>query len=181
MDAGIAAVCGALAGGVATIGAALATGWSQREGARIAARAQYINEVRQPRREAYRGLISSATELSTAAASEAIALESERMNQALSLGEPIEKSWLDISLLGPKRALVRASQVRRDAYATLVALHRFHMWLENGQGGASDEQRGEELSQSLTDAAVRLDKSIEDFAAAAQISLEETGSEKKGR
>ncbi|WP_158686603.1 hypothetical protein [Streptomyces griseoflavus] len=63
MDAGLAAVLGALAGSVATIGAALATGWAQREGARITARSEHRRERREPRHAVYRELIEAATTL----------------------------------------------------------------------------------------------------------------------
>lgn len=68
MDAGLAAVLGALAGSVATIGAALATGWSQREGARIAARSEHRRERREPRHEVYRQFIAEANHMGQQAA-----------------------------------------------------------------------------------------------------------------
>ncbi|MGW8975135.1 hypothetical protein [Streptomyces platensis] len=57
MDAGIAAICGALAGSVGTIGAGLAAGWAQRESARIAARADHRRERSQQRYDSYKDLL----------------------------------------------------------------------------------------------------------------------------
>ncbi|MFF4907201.1 hypothetical protein ACFY2T_20280 [Streptomyces sp. NPDC001260] len=60
MDAGLAAVLGALAGAVATTGAALATGWSAREQAKIAARAEHRRQRRDARQVVYEEFISAA-------------------------------------------------------------------------------------------------------------------------
>lgn len=179
MDAGIAAIGGALAGALATLGAAFVTGWVQREGARISVQAEYRNELRQPRREAYREFISAATQLSSATASEVLALDENLLNGALRLGGPIDKAWLDISLLGPKRALANATQVRRHAFAAIDLLYTWKIWLSNGAGGPEDDRRGEVLSQQLDNLAVLLSKSVEDFAESAQQALEETGMERR--
>ncbi|MGW3588194.1 hypothetical protein [Streptomyces fungicidicus] len=53
MDAGLAAVLGALAGAVATTGAAFATGWSTREQAKITARAEHRRQRRDARQAVY--------------------------------------------------------------------------------------------------------------------------------
>ncbi|WP_189588949.1 hypothetical protein [Streptomyces massasporeus] len=60
MDAGLAAVLGALAGAVATTGAAFATGWSAREQAKIAARAEHRRQRRDARQAVYEEFIDAA-------------------------------------------------------------------------------------------------------------------------
>jgi hypothetical protein len=60
MDAGTAAVLGALAGSVATIGAALATGWSTRVQAKMAARAEHLRQRRDARQAVYEEFIAAA-------------------------------------------------------------------------------------------------------------------------
>jgi hypothetical protein len=62
MDAGLAAVLGALAGSVATIGAALATGWSAREQAKMGARAEHLRQRRDARQAVYEEFIDAAQE-----------------------------------------------------------------------------------------------------------------------
>ncbi|MEU0423901.1 hypothetical protein ABZ235_09815 [Streptomyces canus] len=59
MDAGLAAVLGALAGSVATIGAALATGWSAREQGKLAARAEHLRQRRDARQAIYEEFIAA--------------------------------------------------------------------------------------------------------------------------
>ncbi|MET8706526.1 hypothetical protein [Streptomyces californicus] len=59
MDAGLAAVCGALAGSVATIGAAFAAGWSSREQAKITARAEHRRQRRDARQAIYENFIAA--------------------------------------------------------------------------------------------------------------------------
>ncbi|MCF3119693.1 hypothetical protein IPZ68_08215 [Streptomyces arenae] len=118
MDAGLAAVCGALAGSVATIGAALAAGWAQREGARIAARSVYQKEQRQPRMDAYRSLITHAAYLA-----ELEVFDPSDMSGPASMRiEGIEAAWLEISLIGPASVLAASSNVRRCALLTQNAL-----------------------------------------------------------
>ncbi|MGW7548452.1 hypothetical protein ACWGKQ_46160 [Streptomyces sp. NPDC054770] len=63
MDAGLAAVLGALAGAVATTGAAFAAGWSAREQAKFAARAEHKRQRREPREKAYKAFLSEAIAL----------------------------------------------------------------------------------------------------------------------
>jgi hypothetical protein len=63
MDAGLAAVLGALAGAVATTGAAFATGWATREQAKIAARGEHRRQRRDARHGVYKEFISTASEL----------------------------------------------------------------------------------------------------------------------
>jgi hypothetical protein len=60
MDAGLAAVLGALAGAVATTGAAFATGWSAREQAKITARAEHLLQRRDARQAVYQEFIAAA-------------------------------------------------------------------------------------------------------------------------
>lgn len=60
MDAGLAAVLGALAGAVATTGAAFATGWSAREQAKMAARAEHLRQRRDARQAVYEEFIAAA-------------------------------------------------------------------------------------------------------------------------
>lgn len=113
-------MCGALAGSVATIGAALATGWSQREGARIAARSAYAKEQRQPRHDAYRSLMQNAT---SAADTSCEGVDGETMLLVSEKLYAVEEAWLEISLLGPPAVFRQASQVRRGCAQLVHAVN----------------------------------------------------------
>ncbi|MEV7278105.1 hypothetical protein [Streptomyces sp. NPDC093111] len=62
MDAGLAAVCGALAGAAGAVGAAFMTSRAQWKGARLAARAEHVRQRRDERAERYRDFHKSALE-----------------------------------------------------------------------------------------------------------------------
>ncbi|MEE1806949.1 hypothetical protein [Streptomyces sp. BE133] len=138
MDAGLAAVCGALAGAVATTGAAFAAGWWQRENSRLAVRAEHRKQRRQPREETYKNFISPISELRdlarsgeflngyfldgqgrnyfTLSKSEEIAIKAQEIRQA----------WVDVSLAGSNGIAETATNMRLHAqklshHASLLA------------------------------------------------------------
>ncbi|MEU7642064.1 hypothetical protein AB0C11_39630 [Streptomyces sp. NPDC039016] len=99
MDAGIAAVCGAIAGSFGTVAAALATGWAQREGARITARAAHVKDQRQPRYDAYKELLRSGRDLALLPPSGAV--DDDMADCATELIGRIDDAGLEVVLLGP--------------------------------------------------------------------------------
>ncbi|MER5749203.1 hypothetical protein [Streptomyces sp. NPDC002088] len=111
MNAVLATLLGTLAGAAATIGAALATGWAQREGVRIAARSEFRKDRRQPRHETYKAFMEIATELRDLALM--TAHESLTREQEVSLRGRINEYWLEMSLLGPE-AVIRSGAELRD-------------------------------------------------------------------
>ncbi|MFF1377548.1 hypothetical protein [Streptomyces sp. NPDC058308] len=178
MDAGIAAVCGALAGSVATIGAAFAAGWWQREGARIAVRAEYRRERRQPRHDAYKELISAASEIMEL---------SKYSNPGQSeFDEPFEaaivrlkETWLEIALLGPQNVVDLGSEVQRAAlemkrkarYMVLVGNRVAETPEEEGRNVVAFSERMGEYGTARD----RLSASIPPFRKAALVALDEDG------
>jgi hypothetical protein len=63
MDAGLAAVSGAIAGAVATVGAAFVNGWTQRQGTLLTIKAADRKDLREPRLDAYGTFLSCVTNL----------------------------------------------------------------------------------------------------------------------
>ena len=176
MDAGIAAIGGALVGAVAALGTAALTTWVQRETARTTVRAEYQKEVRQPRRDAYRKLISAGIELAESAAGEWIWIEQEHVTPALNLKDPIDESWLEISLLGPVNTAAAATEVRRQAYVVfghLWSLRSF--WNSSPAAPDVEEERVTQLGSEIDSAAVALRDAVLALSRSAQISLEDTG------
>ncbi|MDT3724263.1 hypothetical protein ROS62_04925 [Streptomyces sp. DSM 41972] len=100
MNAVVAALLGTLLGALATIGAAVVSGWAQREGARISARAQHVKDRHEPRREAYKAFIEVTTNLK-----ERFALleryERASVDERESFRKDVNDRWVDLSLLGP--------------------------------------------------------------------------------
>ncbi|MFD4700836.1 hypothetical protein [Streptomyces niveus] len=118
MDAGLAAICGALAGAVATTGAALATGWSQRESARIAARAEYQRQRHESRHAAYKRFISITQTLNdetrflrTLGNSSQHDFSQEFADRCSALEQEVKEVWMEIVLAGPVEAGAAAGKV----------------------------------------------------------------------
>ncbi|NEA63929.1 hypothetical protein [Streptomyces sp. SID12488] len=180
MDAGIAAVSGALAGSVATIGAAFATGWWQRENTRITARAAYRKDQRQPRYDAYKSLIRHGDALSNVFLMGAY--DSDMADAAAEKLTHIEEAWLEISLLGPASVLTVSRSVHRKSQALVFKIESCA-----GTGelpGASEEtanpnsayQHYLRLIGEVEQLSMELAVTLVDFSEAAQIAIGNDGS-----
>ncbi|MGW1372699.1 hypothetical protein ACWD6P_00240 [Streptomyces sp. NPDC002446] len=132
MDAGIAAVLGALAGAAATIGTSLVTSHAGRSQARLSARAEHLRQRRQPRESVYRDFLASATDLrdqlrsvSGGALDQPALLDTDEFDDAYAaevnrLNGEIRARWLDVSLSGPTEVAARAGEI--EAASARVAL-----------------------------------------------------------
>ncbi|MEU0339412.1 hypothetical protein ABZ092_10585 [Streptomyces bobili] len=126
MDAGLAAVLGALAGAVGTTMAGMATGWASREQAKITARSEHLRQRREPRQVAYGDLLRAAAALRDhmmpmyglppeevqVARPE---LNGEFCNQGQTLALAIRESWLNVVLAGPVSLAEGAEAVEHAA------------------------------------------------------------------
>ncbi|MGW6604231.1 hypothetical protein [Streptomyces sp. NPDC055036] len=121
MDAGLAAVCGALAATVATIGAAFATGRSQRETARIAAHTEHHRQRREPRLAVYRAFIAATEGLRKAIGQRepgphALAdFTSAYVRGCRDRASDMKSVWFDIALAGPKHVSTLAEELAQSA------------------------------------------------------------------
>ncbi|MFJ2770556.1 hypothetical protein [Streptomyces sp. NPDC087300] len=116
----MAAVLGALAGGIGTILAGIATGWATREQARITARAEHRRLRHSPREEAYKAFISAAGALRDHALPMFFGLEEmygrptldeEFLREAQSHMRGVLAAWLTVNLAGPRSVQEAASDV----------------------------------------------------------------------
>ncbi|MFE7466347.1 hypothetical protein ACFU6R_19870 [Streptomyces sp. NPDC057499] len=183
MDAGLAAVCGALAGAAATIGASFAAGWWQRENARIAVRAEHRKERRAPRYEAYRAFVSAAAGMAEAARdgdTDPAAMENFR-----ALSNELKTQWLEVSLLGPKHVLTSARAVHSKALDIEECLRRASV-LGVNEDGETEESRQRITDQyysnarDLNDAANAVYSALTIFAESAQKAMDDDGSRRGG-
>ncbi|GGT71393.1 hypothetical protein GCM10010256_32500 [Streptomyces coeruleorubidus] len=134
MNEGIAAIAGALAGSLGTIAAAVATGRASREQARIAARAEFLRQRREPREAAYRKVIEAVgavrehetRENFTDAPEEEWAPRGARyVREALDRCQPVKEAWQDAALLGPAPVSAAAEELgaaNEDLVRSLDAL-----------------------------------------------------------
>jgi len=181
MDAGLAAVLGALAGSVATIGAALATGWAQREGARIAARAEHRRERRGPRESIYKEFVATATRLRVWSSIFSIDpdvvpddLGEEDAKEIFRIIVEIESKSTDAALAGPKKVAQAARRVARLSFemaSMVTALPRFLT------GNAErDRETRRRVRLQVNELAKQFEKSVDDFVLSAQAALDDDGS-----
>lgn len=179
MDAGLAAVCGALAGTFGTIGTAFATGWWQRQNAQLTVRAEHRREQRQPRYDAYKAFSSACAELAELARSRNT--ENPAFEAAIDLESTVKAQWVEISLLGPAYVLGPANSLRASALKIMPAMHR------SSHAGSDEDAQSPESRQRITDAVYEsfalLDsvadaayQALEAFAAVAQQAMSDDGS-----
>ncbi|MGA5566775.1 hypothetical protein ACPCUV_37185 [Streptomyces platensis] len=111
MDAGLAAVLGALAGAVATVAATLVTGRMSRDQAEFAAKVEHVRQRREGRELAYRGFVSAATKVRDLYLGEVWGEQTpEGFVAAVS---ELEDRWLDATLAGPSDLAELATMIRR--------------------------------------------------------------------
>ncbi|WP_217549584.1 hypothetical protein [Streptomyces sp. GbtcB6] len=180
MDAGTAAVLGALAGSLATIGAALATGWAQREGARIAARAEHRRERREPRLAAYKEFISVASEFREQSTFLAVSdfileeLDEARADSLFQASRAIKNSALEASLAGPQRVSKEVIKIQRLSGELSSNASLLKHTMDNPETVNQRLQR-RFLKQTVTTAR-ELNRAIDNFVLRAQAALDDDGS-----
>jgi hypothetical protein len=181
MDSGIAAVLGALAGSLATIGAALATGWAQREGARITARSQHRRERREPREEIYKEFISRAARMNAEAAMFAITMEftppgidSDMVEDWSEKAAEIREKSTDVVLAGPKE-ITKIAIALETLSGTLSNDLRFYVTYLSDDRPPTLRLR-KEIRRGLLRKARKFDKAFKKFMSKAQLALDDDGS-----
>ncbi|MFJ7340136.1 hypothetical protein ACIQU3_07485 [Streptomyces sp. NPDC101110] len=182
MDAGLAAVLGALTGSVATIGAALATGWAQREGARITARSEHRRQRLEPRTAIYKEFVSHANTIQGIASRfivdpEAIdldAINEDVLRGVTSAAHGIEKAWADVALAGPESVATCAGEIYAHSIRMTIAVNE----VARRNSGEIPLNPGRELATrvAVSDSAHRLWMKVDDFAPLARQALDDDGS-----
>lgn len=166
MDAGLAAVCGALAGSLGTIGAALASGRAQRAGVEIAARADHRKSRREPREAVYKKFIASVVVLFDWEYYDDEPNQDDELHQLLLV---IRDAWSDVALAGPTKITAPSERVV-DA---CVAFRR-----------AVRERAGNDFRTPRTwvsNARDEISAQLALFVDAAQIALDDDGSRRRFR
>ncbi|MEV7153208.1 hypothetical protein AB0N77_01085 [Streptomyces misionensis] len=189
MDAGVAAVLGALAGAVATTGAAIATGWAAREQAKIAARGEHRRERRDSRQMIYEEFITTASAQEAHAARFFLApvpTDEEGLNLALrgsgntdieALWNESHRLWTELLKLSTRVRLAGPRMMSQAAISVCDCSHdvmEATMTVDNGLiGGEPISVRFEKGRERW----MKLDKAIDDFIERARISLDDDGTD----
>ncbi|MEU5268062.1 hypothetical protein AB0G77_05815 [Streptomyces hygroscopicus] len=189
MDAGVAAVLGALAGAVATTGAALATGWSAREQAKITARGEHRRQRRDSRQAVYEEFITTASAQEAHAARFFLApvpTDEQGLDLALrgsgnadteTLWNESHRLWIEllklsirVKLAGPQMMSEAASAVCDCSHDVMDATMTVSHGLIGGDSISVRFEKGRERW-------VKLDNAIDDFIDKARISLDDDGTD----
>ncbi|MGW3688720.1 hypothetical protein [Streptomyces sp. NPDC005125] len=181
----LATLLGTLAGAVATIGAAMATGWAQREGAQIAARSDHRKERREPRLLAYKAFIQSATELKDRVGVDGY--EDTAPSEEESLQKAVNERWIDLSLLGPVSVTTAGSSVRDLSLRVIQQMARTRRYGRAFTRGHHEDEdsvdaAGEEYSREVDATyalALDLARAVDAFALVASAALDEDGTESR--
>jgi hypothetical protein len=173
MDAGLAAVLGALAGAAGTTLAGLATGWSAREQARITARAEHQRQRRQPRHEVYENLIRTAASVRDHAGSrfayDIVANPTlEYCHESEQLADTIKEQWIQVALAGPKIVEQPAADIARSAAELSACAYGFYSECTNAGDEEEHWEKGKEVYR-------RLQQELDVFISAAQEALDDDG------
>ncbi|MFB6535110.1 hypothetical protein ACFCY8_30200 [Streptomyces noursei] len=182
MDAGIAAVCGALAGAVATVGASFATGRSQREGARIAARTEHQRQRREKREPAYSELIDAANALRQATGmlwpfyepGGSSGFTPERLDAYRDCVKRLQAAWKDVHLAGPKAVSIPATRIKKAAESTQWAVTMLEFYKTRTEIPGAQQER-EIHALALAEAIMEIVDLIPEFADLAQEALDDAG------
>ncbi|THA90183.1 hypothetical protein E6R61_21010 [Streptomyces sp. LRa12] len=176
MDAGLAAVLGAIAASMGSVAAAFA----QHETARISARADHRRERRQPRHDTYRVFIQKVILVKERVAYDGY--EDTTFSEEEALIKAVHESWIDVSLLGPQPVISAAARLRDDALEVvqLMAVTRRLQERVTYMDEEDDalEEELETYSSSvdyLYEAAQALTKSADRFSTVASASLDDDG------
>ncbi|MET9813892.1 hypothetical protein [Streptomyces sp. NPDC006355] len=178
MDAGLAAVLGALAGAVATTGAAFATGWSAREQAKIAARAEHRRQRRDARQTVYEDFINAvealieATRLIHLDINEGNVIVAPSGEEVQPLENSVGKIATKVILAGPASMSERVQELRGTARSLLINLLRIELRIK-GMSNVSEE-KGVMLVEADC---VALGRLIAEFSQDAQAVLDDDGTQ----
>lgn len=179
---------GALAGSVATIGAALATGWSARAQAKMVARAEHLRQRRDARQAVYEEFIAAAEAHSDLAKIllaptpedlndlERLHILPQGMNffgvieESKSLHENVAKISTRVQLAGPKEVSAAAFIVDEKSREVRASFGTMHM--------SADALGGRSLSERWSDGCmrfVRFSGAVSDFTEKARLALDDDG------
>lgn len=166
MDAGLAAVCGALAGSLGTIGAALASGRAQRAGAEIVARAEHRKSRREPREAAYKGYVAAVSKVLDW---EYYDDEPNQDDELHPLLVNIREAWTEVMFAGPSKVKTSAESLIDACVAFRIAVReRAESDFQTPMTWVADARREIRICLSL-------------FVDAAQIALDDDGSRRRFR
>lgn len=179
MDAGLAAVLGALAGAVGAVGGAWTTSRVQWKSARLTARAEHKRQRREPRHEVYATFLTAANQFSDAWLSVAGmgAMTNERRDAITQAASAVKAASPAVALAGPEEISAIAESIR-DQAVHLQMLAR-GLWagrhiIEGGEGYPEPWIRDAE--SALPQVLRKFSDEVHRFTRVARATLDDDGS-----
>lgn len=176
-------MCGALAGSVATIGAAFAMGWATREAARISARSQHRMERMTPRESRYKEFILAAYEVRSVLGRVngfnivTLLLDSDDYFEAATeAGRRVNAKLVDVALAGPETVSELARSILKLTEGSRRALFECSAELAFTDADDVRRERGENGARTVAEIRQDLTSKISDFEREAQRVLDDDGS-----
>ncbi|MFD3638727.1 hypothetical protein [Streptomyces griseus] len=182
MDAGLAAVCGALAGAIGAVGAAWATSNAQLKSARLAARAEHLRQRRDTRSVHYRELITAVSDLlahlrsGQSVGRPLFRFTNDYLNDMKSLCQNVRSKVEDVALAGPPEVRNAAYRIRRAMEITFEAVDQLNANLREVELTSESEHPME--ARNINDFARgrdRIGELLEDFSDEASDALDDDG------
>ncbi|MFZ4203360.1 hypothetical protein ACOZE4_00580 [Streptomyces griseoincarnatus] len=182
MNAVVAALLGTLLGSLATIGAAVVAGWAQREGARIAARSQYVKDRHEPRRAEYKAFMKVATELSERILT-AEGYRDSTLDEEMALRRNVHERWIDLSLAGPDSVIKAGARLRDCVFHVLAQMAASRRLVSDLHSVNDEDEEAEEQALGVYEESLHALDSLADllieevgkFAEAASAALDDDG------
>ncbi|GHJ27131.1 hypothetical protein TPA0910_15640 [Streptomyces hygroscopicus subsp. sporocinereus] len=177
MDAGLAAVLGALAGSTATLGTAICTRWYQRQTARLAARAEHQRQRREPRHDIYRDFISYASNLRDQLDTfkdfdlSPDSVTDETVQRCNDTFKALQGKWIEVGLVGPEGVAVVGKEIEELARFSALAVGRLQWFRDNGY-----EPRMLTEQSNIEENFGKLVEVLDNFISLARTALDDDGS-----
>jgi hypothetical protein len=182
MDAGIAAVLGAVTGSISGVVGSVMAGRAQREGVLMTVRSDHAKERHQPRRDAYKAYLQVLLDLD--ARLNTPAYEDSTPEEEKQLRSELDARWIDVALVGPEVITIVAAAVRNAVDGMISHMGECRRLLNNCLQDAPDEFGA--ASQAYEDAINAADKfrdeladCIDTFGAASSRILDIDGTERR--
>ncbi|WP_164274356.1 hypothetical protein [Streptomyces rubrogriseus] len=182
MDAGLAAVCGALAGALGAVGAAWATSRAQWKSARLTVRAEHLRQRHDNRAAHYKTLLSAVSDLQGALnggsyfpGNELHRFTEEYCDAVETCVKKLRDAVENVALFGPREPRDLAIRIFRTAEITMWAV--FELGSINSASGVTYPEP-EDVRRSLT--TVRsgkdnLSELLDAFSESARVALDDDG------
>ncbi|MFG2928720.1 hypothetical protein [Streptomyces achromogenes] len=182
MDAGLAAVCGALAGAVGAVGAAWAASRAQWKSARLTVRSEHLRQRHDKRAAHYKTLLSAISDLQGALnggsyfpGSELHRFTEEYCDAAEACVKKLRDAVEDVALFGPREPRDLAVRILRTAEITMWAVFDLGAINSASEVTYPEPEVVERSVATVRRGKDRLSELLDAFSESARVALDDDG------